>query len=80
MPFSEITSNAYYYVSQFIAQYGASRVLLMLCLFFIAIVVVKVACYFGGAAVMVPIRTGVVKDLRMELYRKILSLPLGFFS
>ena len=80
MPFSEITSNAYYYVSQFIAQYGASRVLLMLCLFFIAIVVVKVACYFGAAAVMVPIRTGVVKDLRMELYRKILSLPIGFFS
>ncbi len=80
MPFSEITSNAYYYVSQFIAQYGASRVLLMLSLFFIAIVVIKVACYFGAAAVMVPIRTGVVKDLRMEIYRKILSLPLGFFS
>ncbi|NLZ19364.1 MAG: ABC transporter ATP-binding protein [Bacteroidales bacterium] len=80
MPFSEITSNAYYYVSQYIAQYGHSRVLLMLCLFFIGIVMVKVACHFGAAAVMVPIRTGVVKDLRMELYRKILSLPLAFFS
>ena len=80
MPFSEITSNAYYYVSQYIAQYGQSRVLLWLCLFFIGIVLIKVACYFGAAAVMVPIRTGVVKDLRMEIYRKILSLPLGFFS
>ena len=80
MPFSEITSNAYYYVSQYVAQYGQSRVLLMLCLFFIGIVLIKVACYFGAAAVMVPIRTGVVKDLRMEIYRKILSLPLGFFS
>ena len=80
MPFSEITSNAYYYVSQYIAQYGQSRVLLWLCLLFIGIVLIKVACYFGAAAVMVPIRTGVVKDLRMEIYRKILSLPLGFFS
>jgi len=80
MPFNEIANNAYYYVSQWIAQFGQSRVLLMLCLFFIAIVLIKVACYFGAAAVMVPIRTGVVKDLRMEIYRKILALPLGFFS
>ena len=80
MPFNEISNNAYYYVSQFIADYGQSRVLLALCLIFIAIVAIKVACYFGAAAVMVPIRTGVVKDLRMELYRKILSLPIGFFS
>ena len=80
MPFNEIANNAYYYVAQWIAQYGQSRVLLMLCLFFIAIVLIKVICYFGASAVMVPIRTGVVKDLRMEIYRKILALPLGFFS
>ena len=80
MPFNEISNNAYYYVSQYIADYGQSHVLLMLCLIFIAIVAIKVACYFGAAAVMVPIRTGVVKDLRMEIYRKILTLPLGFFS
>ena len=80
MPFGEVTNNAYYYVSQFIEQYGQSRVLLMLCLIFIGIVAVKVACYFGASAVMVPIRTGVVRDLRMEIYRKILALPLGFFS
>ncbi|MCR4859130.1 MAG: ABC transporter ATP-binding protein/permease [Bacteroidales bacterium] len=80
MPFGEITNNAYYYVAQFVAQYGQSRVLLWLCLIFIAIVAVKVTCYFGASAVMVPIRTGVVRDLRQEIYRKILSLPLGFFS
>ena len=80
MPFNEISNNAYYYISQFIADYGQSHVLLMLCLIFIGIVAIKVACYFGAAAVMVPIRTGVVKDLRMEIYRKILTLPLGFFS
>ena len=80
MDFKEISNNAYYYVSQYVLEYGQSHVLLMLCLFFIGIVLIKVACYFGAAAVMVPIRTGVVKDLRMEIYRKILALPLGFFS
>ena len=80
MPFGEITNNAYYYVSQFVEQYGQSHVLLMLCLIFIGIVAIKVSCYFGASAVMVPIRTGVVRDLRREIYRKILALPLGFFS
>lgn len=80
MPFNELTNNAYFYVSSFIGTFGASRVLLMLCLVFCAIVIVKTACYFGAAAVMVPIRTGVVKDMRVQIYDKILSLPLGFFS
>lgn len=80
MPFNEITNNAYFYVSSFIGTFGASRVLLLLCLVFCAIVIVKTACYFGAAAVMVPIRTGVVKDMRVQIYDKILSLPLGFFS
>jgi ATP-binding cassette, subfamily B, bacterial MsbA len=80
MPFNEITNNAYYYISQFIGVYGPSRILLALCLIFCAIVLIKTSCYFGAAAVMVPIRTGVVKDMRMEIYDKILSLPLGFFS
>ncbi len=80
MPFNEITNNAYYYVSQFIEIYGPSRILLMLCLIFCGIVLLKTSCYFGAAAVMVPIRTGVVKDMRMQIYDKILSLPLGFFS
>ncbi len=80
MPFNEITNNAYYYVSSFVEIYGPGTVLLMLCLVFCAIVVVKTACYFGAAAVMVPIRTGVVKDMRVQIYDKILSLPLGFFS
>ncbi len=42
--------------------------------------ILKTACYFGASAVMIPIRTGVVKDIRMEIYNKILSLPIGFFS
>ncbi len=80
MPFNEITNNAYYWISRFVESSGAGHVLLMLCLVFCGIVIIKTACYFGAAAVMVPIRTGVVKDMRVQIYDKILSLPLGFFS
>ena len=80
MPFNEIAENAYYYVSQNIATMGASRILLILCLVFCGITLIKTACYFGASAVMVPIRTGIVRDLRLEIYDKILGLPIGFFS
>ena len=78
--FSDITGNVYYFVGHWIEAYGHSRVLLGLCLAFCAITAIKTSCYFGSSAVMVPIRTGIVRDLRMEIYRKILSLPIGFFS
>ena len=54
--FNDIINNVYYFVSLWIQDYGESRVLLMLCLIFCAIVLVKTSCYFGAAAVMVPIR------------------------
>ena len=76
----DLINNLYYYVAQFTGTYGASRTLLLLCLFLCVMTVFKTACYFGSAAVMIPIRTGVVKDMRMEIYDKILSLPIGFFS
>lgn len=78
--FSDLTNNVYYYVGGWMNQYGASKVLLVLCLVFCAITLVKTSCYFASSAVMIPIRTGIVKDMRMEIYRKILSLPIGFFS
>lgn len=80
MDFNEVTNNVYYYVGSLMEVHGASRILLMLCLVFCGIVLIKTACYFGAAAVMVPIRTGVVKDMRMQIFNKILSLPIGFFS
>lgn len=80
MDFGDLTNNVYWYIDTLVAASGPARVLLGLCVTFCAIVVIKTACYFGAAAVMVPIRTGVVKDLRMQIYNKILSLPLGFFS
>ena len=75
-----IINNLYYYVASFTGSHGASKTLLLLCLFLCVMTVFKTACYFGAAAVMIPIRTGVVRDMRMKLYNKILSLPIGYFS
>ena len=77
---AKLLNNVYWYVSQFMAVHGASVTLLLLCLALCVMTVFKTASYFGASAVMVPIRTGLVKDIRMEIYRKILGLPLGFFS
>ena len=80
-PFRQkLLGNVYYYVSQWIQTMGASRTLLLLGLFLAVATLLKTACYFGASASMVPIRTGVVRDLRMQLYDKILSLQPGFFT
>ena len=73
-------NNLYWFVTEAMGKWGAGTVLLMLCLALSLITAVKTACYFGASAVMIPIRTGVVKDIRTSLYNKILSLPLGYFS
>jgi ATP-binding cassette, subfamily B, bacterial MsbA len=75
-----LLNNLYYYVTSLIAAWGPARVLLALCAALCIMTALKTACYFGSAAVMIPMRTGVVKDIRMDIYNKILSLPLGFFS
>ena len=73
-------NNLYWFVTGLMDKWGAGNVLLLLCLSLSLLTAIKTACYFGSTAVMVPIRTGIVKDLRMELYNKILALPLGYFS
>ena len=73
-------NNLYWYVTDAMGTMGESKVLLLLCVFLIVMTAIKTACYFGASAVMVPIRTGIVKDMRMEIYNKILALPLGYFS
>ena len=76
----KILNNAYYEVTRLIDSVGASNTLLILCGFLCIMTLLKTSCYFGSSAVMVPISKGILRDMRMELYRKILSLPLGFFS
>ena len=76
----KLVNNAYWFVSSYMAEHGALVTLLLLAAFMIGMTLLKTACYFGSTAVMVPLRTGIVRDLRREIYSKILNLPLGFFS
>ena len=73
-------NNAYYGVTMLIQDKGAAMTLFLLCLWLSIMTLLKTACYFGSSAIMIPIRTSVVRDMRRELYNKILTLPLGFFS
>ena len=73
-------NNFYYSVTQLIQQYGPANTLLFLGLFLAFMTLLKTSCYFGASAVMIPLRTGVVRDIRVQVYGKVLSLPLGFFS
>ncbi|MBR1940120.1 MAG: ABC transporter ATP-binding protein [Bacteroidaceae bacterium] len=73
-------NNFYYYVTELIAQYGPSTTLLFLGLFLAVMTLLKTLCYFGSTAIMVPLRTGVVRDIRVQLYEKVTRLPLAFFS
>ena len=75
-----LLNNIYYYMSLLIHQFGPSVTILLLGLFLGLMTALKTSCYFGSSAIMVPIRTGIVSDIRTEVYNKVLSLPMGFFS
>ena len=88
-PWNEITSdnlqdavidNATYYLNTFTEEHGASTVLMLLGVFLIFMTLLKTASYFGSSAAIIPLRTGIVRDLRTKLYDKVVSLPIGFFS
>jgi subfamily B ATP-binding cassette protein MsbA len=73
-------NNLNYYVSQLIALYGQTTALLLIGVFLAVTTAMKTGAYFLSSATIIPIRTGVVRDIRNQLYQKITSLPLGFFS
>ena len=75
-----VMNNMNYYVNELIAIHGATTTLLLIGLFLSLTTFLKTGAYFLTSATIVPIRTGVVRDIRNQLYRKIMSLPLGFFS
>jgi subfamily B ATP-binding cassette protein MsbA len=75
-----LTNNLNYYVNGLIAAYGQATTLLIIGLFLAFATALKTGAYFLAAATIIPIRTGVVRDIRNQLYHKITSLPLGFFS
>ena len=76
----QLMNNFYWYVSQLIEKFGGSTALLLLGIVFAIMTVLKTSCYFASSAVMVPLRTGIVRDIRVMVYNKLLSLPMGFFS
>jgi len=81
MPKKDIViNNFYYYVSDFAGTHGVVNTLILLAAVMIGFTLLKTSCYFGSNAVMIPISTGIVKEIRCRIYDKILSLPIGFFT
>ena len=81
MPSKEqLMNNFYYAVSQMIDKWGGSTALLFLGLVFAGMTVLKTSCYFASSAVMIPLRTGIVRDIRVMVYNKLLSLPMGYYN
>ena len=75
-----LMNNMNYYVNGMIAEWGQTTTLLFIGLFLAVTTALKTGVYYLAAVSILPIRTGVVRDMRNQLYRKITSLPMGFFS
>jgi len=75
-----IINNLYYYTSVLIGEYGRNRTLFFIGLFLVGATFLKTSFYFLSSAVMVPLRTGIVRDIRVLIYDKVLHLPLSFLS
>ena len=90
IPFSQIDSldslleigknNIYAYIELLINQHGASTALMLLGIYLIVMTLLKTLSAFLASASLVPIRTGILRDIRNTIYRKITSLHLGYFS
>ena len=75
-----VTNNFNYYVYELITSVGPTTSLLIIGLTLAFMTMLKTGAYFLSSASIIPIRTGVVRDIRNQLYQKINSLSLGFFS
>ena len=75
-----LMNNMNYYVNDLIAAVGPTTTLLFIGLALAFMTFLKTGAYFLSSATIIPIRTGVVRDIRNQLYQKITSLSLGFFS
>lgn len=73
-------NNLYYYATELIRNFGPSTALLFMGLFLALSTMMKTACYFASSAVMIPLRTGIVRDIRILVYDKVIRLPMAFMS
>ncbi|MBQ9205076.1 MAG: ABC transporter ATP-binding protein [Prevotella sp.] len=76
----DIVNNGYAWVQELIAAHGAFLTLVIMGVALIVMTGIKTLGYFASSAIMVPLRTGVVRDIRIQVYEKVLRLPLSFFS
>ena len=75
-----VMNNMYFYMTQCIDRFGGSNTLIIIGLFIVLMTALKTSCYFGSSAVMIPLRTGVVRDIRTNLYNKLMGMNIGYFS
>ncbi len=80
MEFSVLKNNFYWYVQQVMEQSGAAMALMLLGVFLVVMTFIKVTAVYLSAYFIIPVRTGVVRDIRKQINDKVLALPLGFFS
>lgn len=73
-------NNFFWFVSDLIEREGGSFTLIILGVFLVVMTFLKVASMYLAFYMMIPIRTGVVRDIRNQINRKIMQLSLGFFS
>ena len=73
-------NNMFYYSQELISTYGPATTLLLLGGILAFLTLLKTGAYFGGSATLMPIKSGIVRDLREKIYKKILALPLSFFT
>jgi len=74
------TNNLFFYIEQMIVVSGAATTLLYLGLFLVIMTVLKTGTTYLASSSLVPVRTGVLRDLRNQIYAKIIDLPIGYFS
>ena len=75
-----LKGNAYYYLQEQITLHGASKILMLLGIFLVVMTGFKCAASYFAAFFMAPIRTGVLRDIRRQMYSKVISLPIGYFT
>ena len=73
-------NNFYYYTQESIASKGAASTLALLAAALVVMTALKTGATFLSSYFIVPLRSGIVRDLRNFMYRKITTLPIGFFT
>lgn len=75
-----ILNNFYYYTQEGIASFGPSKTLALLAAVLVAMTALKTGTTYLSSYFIVPLRNGIVRDIRNSMYEKILRLPIGFFT